>query len=60
MLLLEKGNKQIRHNTYVTSGFKVNYNSFKTYLAHFKLSEICFSGNITTKSISFLNIKLYP
>ena len=59
MLLLEEENKQIRHNTDITSGFKVNYNSFKTYLAYFKLSKICFSSDSTTKCVSFLNIKLY-
>ena len=56
MLLLGKGKTQIRHKT---SGFKVNYNSLKTYLAHFKLSKICFSGDGTTKCVSFLNVKLY-
>ena len=58
-VFLEKGNMQIRNNTYITNGFKVNYNSFRTYLTHFKLSKICFSGDSTTKCVSFLNIKLY-
>ena len=47
MLLLEQENKQIRHNTYIRSGFKVNYNSFKPYLAHFKLSTLKYVSQVT-------------
>ena len=45
MLLPEQENKQIMHNIYITTGF--NENSFKTYLAYFKLSKICLSSNNT-------------